>query len=337
MLRRWIVKAYTAALTQTFIPSGERRLSILIFHRVRPTSDPLFPNEPDCDVFDQFMRLIAESFTCLPLDQAIEILSRKQKLPKNAVAITFDDGYADNFTQALPILQKHNLSATFFISSGYLDGGCMWNDEAIELVRNFRGDKLDLSQYGIGILASKTVIDKSNLLEKLIPILKYKQPEDRRAALDALRLATNGNIPTNLMMTTEELRKLYNAGMCIGGHTLTHPILARIDQKQAEKEICEDRERITAILGCPPKLFAYPNGKPGQDYLPEHAELVRKAGYSAAVCTTWGVATPTTNLYEIPRFTPWDRSPLRFALRLSNNFIRKAPSPQSSTVKRVSS
>jgi 2-methylisocitrate lyase-like PEP mutase family enzyme len=67
-------------------------------------------------------------------------------------------------------------------------------------------------------------------------------------------------------------------------------------------------------------LFAYPNGRPGRDYAPEHAKLVRELGFKAAVSTSWGAARSGHDLYQLPRFTPWDKTPLRFVLRLFRNY-----------------
>jgi peptidoglycan/xylan/chitin deacetylase (PgdA/CDA1 family) len=113
--------------------------------------------------------------------------------------------------------------------------------------------------------------------------------------------------------------------MEIGAHTATHPILTRLAPADARREIDQSRERLTAILGEPVSLFAYPNGKPGQDYGAEHVRMVRDAGFTAAVSTAWGVASTNSDLFQLPRFTPWDRRPAKFALRLLLN--RRNPRP----------
>jgi len=324
-LDNWVIQTFSTLVTRILMPAARQHLNILIFHRVRPAKDPLFPGEPDRVDFDRCMRMVAENFHCLPLDQAMEMLSGGQRLPKNAVAITFDDGYADNRTEAMPILQRHGLTATFFVASGFLDGGCMWNDEAIELVRNFPGDTMDLQPLGLEVLPCSTIAERANLLECLLSSLKYREPEERRSALDSLRTITGGTIPRDLMMTTAQVREMRDAGMGIGGHTIGHPILARIDAQHARREIGEDRERLAGILGQAPQLFAYPNGKPGRDYLPEHPVMIKETGYLAAFSTAWGTVTPATDVYQVPRFTPWDKSPLRFALRLTHNYMRTTP------------
>jgi len=303
-------------------PASDRRLNVLIFHRVRPVRDLLFPGEPDHSDFANCMQVVAEHFNCLTLDHAVDLLASSHPIPPRAVAISFDDGYADNCTEAMPILQRLDLKATFFVASGFLDGGCMWNDEAIELLRDFQGDRIDLRSVGMNVEPCATLEERRALIDNFLASLKYRESVARREALDALREITGGKPAPALMMTHKQLCEMRDAGMGIGGHTLGHPILARMNNKLASREIGEDRERLAAILGAPPKLFAYPNGKPGQDYRAEHAAMVRAAGYRAAFSTAWGAARKGVDLFQIPRFTPWDRDPTRFALRLVHNYTR---------------
>ena len=125
------------------------RLLILIYHRVRPQPDPMFPGEVDAHRFDRQMALLRRHCHPLPLRAAIAGLA-EGSLPARAVAVTFDDGYADNASVALPILGRHGIPATFFITAGYLDGGRMWNDSIIETIRRATATSLDLTDLGLG-------------------------------------------------------------------------------------------------------------------------------------------------------------------------------------------
>lgn len=296
------------------------KLSILIFHRVLPTIDPLFPNEPDAVRFDQMMGWIKSWFNVLPLDQAAAHL-KSGTLPARAAAITFDDGYADNRTVALPILKKHGLPATFFIATGFLDGGRMWNDTVIEAVRLADAPSLDLQALNLGIHENSTTVDKRRAIESIIGQLKYLPLAERIANSEQVAMTLGCVPPSNLMMTSGQVGELRAAGMQIGGHTVSHPILARLDQFNAWQEITAGKTHLEDILGESIQLFAYPNGKPGQDYLPEHSEMVRELGFTAAVSTAWGTAGTHSDIFQLPRFTPWDRRRIIFGLRmLKNNF-----------------
>lgn len=302
-------------------PSGKNgRLSIFIFHRVLPQPDPLFPDEPDANRFDERIAWINSWFNVLPLDQAITQLG-KQLLPDRAAAITFDDGYADNYTIALPILLKHKLSATFFIATGFLDGGRMWNDTIIESVRACHKPILDLTPIGLDVFPVGSEHEKREAIATIISKVKYRSTIERVDLTNKIANLANVLPPDNLMMTSQQVRNMREAGMQIGAHTVSHPILASIDITEARFEISESKTFLETLLGERVSLFAYPNGKPGTDYLPEHVALAEELGFDAAVSTAIGSAGSSVDFYQIPRFTPWDKTRLRFGGRILQNLL----------------
>lgn len=300
-------------------PAGEKaRLSVLIFHRVLPEPDPLFPGEPDAKRFETQMRWLSAWFNVLPLAEAIERL-RAGTLPARAAAITFDDGYADNCTVALPILRRMGLPATFFIATGYLNGGRMWNDTVIEVMRRAEGAEVDFTALALGRYRTATLDERRHSLGQLLGKLKYLEPDHRETLANDLAVSANLDLPRDLMLTSNQVRALAAAGMGIGGHTVSHPILSRLAEQHARTEMLQGKQQLEAITGSKVTVFAYPNGKPGTDYTMQHARLAREIGFSAAVSTGWGAATKTCDAFQIPRFTPWDRTHWRYALRLARN------------------
>lgn len=303
-------------------PAGDRgRLSILIFHRVLARPDPLFPEEPDAARFARIMEGVARWFRVLPLSEAVARLAGNA-LPARALAITFDDGYADNHDVALPILEKLGLPATCFVATDYLDGGRMWNDTVIEAVRAHPGDCLDLARLNLGTHPLAGNAARRAAIDTLLRSIKYQPDRQRRETVAAIAELAGQPLPDKLMLTRAQLRDLPGRGMELGGHTCSHPILARLPDHAAQAEIAHGREALTALAGVPIRLFAYPNGKPGQDYAPRHAEMVQRAGFNAAVSTHWGAARRGSDLFQLPRFTPWDSGLHRFAGRMAWNLIR---------------
>jgi len=306
-------------LAGAMAPGGHRaRLSTLIYHRVIAHDDTLNTWDVTAEVFESQMRLIAESFKALPLSEAIERLARGD-LPPRSVCITFDDGYLDNAEVALPILQKFGVPATFFVATGYLNGGRMWNDTVIDAVRAVPGPTLDLRAWGLPFFELDSLPARRKAIQSILGAWKYLPDGERESR--ALRLAEDAGVAESRgpMMAAPHVRALQAAGMEIGAHSVTHPILALTSPSEARREIVESGETLSEIIGERVRLFAYPNGKPGQDYGPEHVRMVRDAGYSAAMSTAWGVAAAGSDVYQLPRFTPWDRTPVRFALRLLSN------------------
>ena len=306
-------------------PAGGRgRLNILIYHRVLGSPDPILHDELDAATFEWHLALLRDEFNVLPLGEACARLARGA-LPARAACITFDDGYADNEQIALPILKRFGLPATFFVSTGFSDGGIMFNDAVIEAVRRAPAGTCDLSPLGLGNYSLGDSTSRRAAIDALLGQIKYRPIGERVVLVRQLAEAMQSTLPTTLMMRPAQIKRLHEAGMEIGGHTVNHPILAVLDDQQARAEIFGGKHRLEEITGAPVTLFAYPNGKPGRDYGPRDVELVREAGFAAAVSTTAGVANRASDLFQLPRFTPWDRSPRRFGLRLLANCLRRVP------------
>ncbi len=307
-------------------PGSRARLSILIYHRVLRRTDPLFPFEVDAGRFDAQMKTVRDLFHILPLSEAVFRL-KNGTLPARSACITFDDGYADNAEVALPILQRRRIPATFFVADGFLDGGIMFNDRIIEIIRQNTDPLLDLTPLGLDRLPLDSFEQKRSAISVLLSRLKYTSLEKREELLMEIERIARITPNANLMMRSEQIRELHNAGMEIGGHTVNHPILASIDIASSEAEIIRNRDRLQDITGSPVRLFAYPNGKPHTDYNAEHVALIKRLGFDAAVSTARGVSTRNSDCFQLPRFTPWDLSLFRFSLRLLHNLRKNVTQP----------
>ncbi len=310
-------------ITSSLSPAGKNaRLSISIYHRVQEEDDELLGISASAISFDLHVKHLAEHFNVLPLHEAVQRLQNRT-LPSRAACITFDDGYADNEEIALPILQKHGVSATFFVATGFINGGIMWNDVVIEWMRRAPVDSLDLTEMDLGKHEINTLLQRREALRSLINNLKYLPFEIRKQKIDQLCSLIPVSLPENLMMTSEQVMNLHRAGMGIGGHTTNHPILARLTNEAVYSEIAENKETLEHIINSPVRLFAYPNGKPNQDYLPDHIEIIKSLGFDAACTTAMGAAKSGCDVYQLPRFTPWANDYLKFILHMSRNMVRK--------------
>lgn len=299
-------------------------MSILIYHRALAAPDPILYDEIDAAIFERHMALLADEFNVLPLGEACARLARGA-LPARAACVTFDDGYADNEQIALPILKRLGLPATFFVSTGYSDGGFMFNDGVIETVRHAPTGTHDLSSLGLGSHSLGDSASRRAAIDALIRQLMYRPVSERSALVVQLAAAMRSTLPTDLMMRPAQIKRLHDEGMEIGGHTVNHPILTLLNEQQARAEIVRGKRRLEEITGAPITVFAYPNGKPGWDYGPRDVGLVREAGFAAAVSTISGTAGRGSDLYQLPRFGPWDRNPRRLGVRLLLNCARSVP------------
>lgn len=308
-------------------PAGpSARLSLLIFHRVHLAIDPMSPSEVDAGRFDRICRWLGRWFNVLALDQAVA-LRRQGALPARALSITFDDGYADNHDVALPILRAHDLTATFFIATSFLDGGRMFNDTVNETVRNARSERVDLAEWfdDAEALPLVTLEDRRHAAASIIDRVKYLPVQRRQEVVDALARRLGSTLPVDLMMSSAQVCSLHRAGMQIGAHTQSHPILRGMAREQVRDEIEGSQRVLEGLVDARVGLFAYPNGKPDVDFDATVVDVVESLGFDAAVTTVRGAAGPQTNPFLLPRHTPWEQDRLRFGYRLLETLRMPAP------------
>jgi peptidoglycan/xylan/chitin deacetylase (PgdA/CDA1 family) len=152
-------------------------------------------------------------------------------------------------------------------------------------------------------------------------VVKRLSPGQRSAQVEAVVDAAEADAPRGLMMNEVQLRALAAAGMTLGGHTRRHSILRSLPDAEAKSEIKGGRGDLADITGLAPTLFAYPNGRLGQDYEPQHVAMVRDAGFEFAFTTHAGASRQQSDPYQLRRFTPWDRSCTRFGVRALMNLL----------------
>jgi peptidoglycan/xylan/chitin deacetylase (PgdA/CDA1 family) len=213
--------------------------------------------------------------------------------------------------------------ATFYIATGYLNGGRMWNDSVIEAVR--RAPRLDLEDFGLGTYVFSGVAERKKAIETILGTLKYREFDERVEIAEEMARRAGLGPASELMMSDDQVHQLAAAGMEVGAHTVSHPILARIDRVAATREIEESKRRLELITGRSVASFAYPNGRPGKDYGREHVEIVRDVGYASAVTTAWGCVTSEAQAYELPRISPWGATRFRYLLRIARSYFDRSP------------
>jgi peptidoglycan/xylan/chitin deacetylase (PgdA/CDA1 family) len=289
---------------------------ILSYHRVNDSRDPFFPSVPT-EVFERHIAYIARTYRVLTVETLVAGIA-SGTLPRNALAVTFDDGYRDNLTHAAPILARHGLPATVFLATGFIGTAEVpWFDR---VALAFKVTTLPVFIAPWGDIHS--LDDQDHRLEALDRALRYLKrlpDEEFRERFDAMLEAlgvTDQKGFKNLMLTWDDVHALAGLGFSIGAHTVNHPILSRVNVRRASTEILGSRMMIEAALGFPPNAFAYPNGGP-EDYTEAVTRLVREAGFTCAVTTRFGLNTGDTSPWELKRGGPWEHDLPTFALKLA--------------------
>jgi peptidoglycan/xylan/chitin deacetylase (PgdA/CDA1 family) len=290
--------------------------AIITFHRVNDDNDPFFPALAT-DVFEQQVRWIARHYRVLTVEELVARMKRAA-LPRNAVAITFDDGYRDNLTHAAPILARYGVPATIFLATAFIGATEIpWYDRVALAFKT--------TQRPGWPAPDRTMVDRASLPERLRAVartlddLKQRPDDERRRRVDGLEAWLGGANPQglkNLMLSWDDVHALTGLGVSVGGHTVSHPILSRVSAERAWAEIAGCRDAIEAATGRAPMAFAYPNGG-AADYTPAVVDLVRRAGFTCAVTTRFGINGTATDPWQLRRGGPWEEHLPTYALKLA--------------------
>lgn len=309
-------------LFSLFSPGIAGRLSILLFHKVPQCADPLTPNEIDLQRFEHILDMLASHTTVVPLNEASARL-KAGTLPRRATAITFDDGYVEWIDNVSPALRKRNLPATFFVTTGQLAGPALWHERITAAVRALPNAGGSLPGLMGKFSDLQTAGRRIHLINDLQERLKYAPMEERMAAISVLEAQAVSPLILPQRFDADSVRLLHSQGFEIGAHTVDHPILNECTPSQARDEIGRCKEELESITGAPITSFAYPNGRPYDDYQAQHVDMVRECGYQTAVTTSSGAAGKGADLLQLPRFTPWGLTDERIALQLTRNMITR--------------
>lgn len=306
---------------------------ILMYHRV--TELPLDPHSLSVtpEHFAAHLEALRKYGRPTGLRQLAEML-RSGERPRRHVVVTFDDGYTDNLYNAKPLLERYDIPATVFVTTGLIDNEreFMWDElERLLLLPGRLPEVLSLKvngsvqdwQLGQAVHYSDddfrqhrgwTISQKDDpsprhtLYRSLHPMLKPLPESEQLKVLEQLRslacVEAKGRT-THRIMTSEEVLRLASGGLVeVGSHTVTHPVLSEISADAQRDEIQQSKSQLEEILGEPVKSFAYPFGA----HTEETARLVEEAGYDCACTTLPDIVWSGSLRYQLPRIDvgDWD-------------------------------
>jgi peptidoglycan/xylan/chitin deacetylase (PgdA/CDA1 family) len=289
---------------------------ILYYHRVNDDNDPFSPAISTA-LFEAEMRFLQSHYRVVSLPELLRKLAGEVTEP--VLAITFDDGYRDNYQCAFPILQRYGLPATIFLTTGSMDTGeSLWFEQLALAVKNTTRESIDLETTPARRIWLRTHTERLDGNAAIFSVLRrLPDPERRRLLADVLgqlAVADHGE-RLRKMLTWDEARLMSTKGIAFGGHTVNHPFLSRLTSDGIRWEVSECKRRIEDELQLPADYFAYPNGRE-EDFGLANKALIQEAGYRAAVTTIWGVNYSSTDPFELRRGGPWEDNPAMFAYKL---------------------
>lgn len=242
---------------------GWNGILVLGYHRVglATGANPAGVWDASPDLFEGQLQFLDQEFDVVaPGDLEAVVRARRGRY----VLLTFDDGYRDTFDYAFPILKRHGLPATFFLTTGFIDDGRIaWWDEISWMVEASPRSELRVPDWFDDAL-SLVGDERTRTATTLINLHKRLSREHADAFVDAVADATaTGRHPDQSRdhwMTWDQVRELRSAGMYIGGHSVSHPLLARLPRDEQEREIVGCKLRLETELGERMRYFSYPYG-----------------------------------------------------------------------------
>lgn len=286
----------TFALCHRLTPT---RITVLAYHRIADHEDETFhtfvPNvSATPNAFAGQMDFLREHFRPISLDDLLAWLRNEAPLPAHAALVTFDDGYRDNFTHAMPILKERGIPAVLFLATDCVGSSTpFYWDQAAFLFSTALCDRADLPLLGPQLLNDRE--GRRLLARRWVAAAKKLPPEQRAAAVEALGEAleapSSDGAFTSLHVTWDEVRTMAANGIAIGAHTCNHSILSQVSQEEARRQICGSKAAIETAIGRKVIGFAYPNGHPS-DYDEHHVAILRNAGFGAAFTLNPGPCWP---------------------------------------------
>ncbi|MCA9055430.1 MAG: polysaccharide deacetylase family protein [Planctomycetaceae bacterium] len=283
-----------------------RGLIVLNYHRIGLPAGSLF----DQGVYSATIESFAEQLQCIAQHCdviGVRDLERALLDPNGSYAlITFDDGYRDNYEAAFPVLQSLRLPAVFFLTSGFLDDGLLaWWDEIAWMVRMSPRSEIVENRW-TNTAVPFDLPEREQAVRTLLATFKQLPWTETKPFLDFLADATgSGRCPHEtaaaVWMTWDMVREMHASGMSIGGHTVNHPILARLSAEQQHFEITHSCQRIAEELSFPPEFFSYPVGGTTAFNADTFAALQAANIRFAFTYGFGGYVRPSNLPYEIPR------------------------------------
>jgi len=262
------------------------------------------PNRVRADQFGWQLDQIRNYFEILTFKECMDYYLIKGSWPKNSVIITIDDGYHDFYEYAFPELVSRKLHATLFVTASFVDQKIwLWPDRLYYLLSN-----TTLGEIPFTIASGKRHLRLSNAREVDIAwrvindwCISVPDIEKERLLLEleSLLAVSIPSVPTRdySALNWDELREVHSSGIEIGSHTMTHPILSKIDPDLLEKEILESKLIIESQLQDKVSTFCYPNSAP-DDVNENVVNKVLQSGYIGAV---FGGNLSEWEVFRVPR------------------------------------
>lgn len=286
------------------------RYYILAYHMISDHPNGFFP-ESSLRNFAKEIEYLSRNFNVIPLEEIVQRIAVGKSI-RRCAAVTFDDGFRDNYEKAFLVLKKYQVPATIFLTAGFIENGqAPWFIQFRYLFMQTPKSRLEIELGGQTALFSlMDLAEKRSASDKLMQYLQSCSDEKRLSILSTLPSLLGVDLSgklQSLMLTWDQIREMSQGGVSFGAHTMTHPVLSQISSEAMRREIGCSKATIEGKIGQSVNAFAYPFGR--KTHFPKSAPTVLKEmGFAYAVTTETGANSEDTPIYELKRSHPMEMS-----------------------------
>jgi len=256
-------------------------------------------------VFDSQMSFLASRYDVVGIGHLARLIADGELVDRRLAAITFDDGYEDNYRNALPILRNHGLEAAFYVTTGSVgDSGVLWTVRLRHAVTTCPHGSISLPGVGEREVDVSTDEARERAVRLLSGMVKRSPPSDADRLLEEILEACGDSdfVPDRrIIMNEDEIRRMRDAGMTIGAHTVNHYNLTCLENRDIAYELRESRRFLEEVTGEPVRHLAYPDGRTGRHFDGRVASVAMSEGFTSAVTSIAGPASREYPAWSIPR------------------------------------
>lgn len=303
------------------------KFAILCYHRVGTGGVPLYSSLPPA-VFEAQMQFLRKRYRVVSLSEVVASLNDPSAEP--GVAVTFDDGYRDVFHHAFPTLCRYEIPATIFLTvDGIENGEAPWYDHVFLALQVAEFDTLELELHQPVRYSLTSPGVRFHAALDIVMRLRKLPDQQRQVCLREIkrRISTASHDLAGKMLTWEQVLTMQQAGVHFGSHTLTHPVVSRLQTSQLETELRDSKRLLEEKLRTPVEDFAFPFGQADDCGTAPRPVLVA-CGYRSAATTIWGVNERGVDPYALRRVQIGEERSLdMFAFQLNQLFLRASDPP----------
>lgn len=300
-----------------------RKVRILLYHRVEYLNDDFNMQAVTPDNFEKHMKFLHDHYDVISLNAPMKEWFNGGE--REAVIVTFDDGYYDFLYNAIPVLEKYHVPATVFVTTGNIDSEYEnWTDSILRIIFSNSKQKDFFTfdnRFYQGKYPTSNYKEKYDFYQMIRRIFLVSTAEEKRRyeseLLDWAGLEREGRKDRRIM-TSEEIRKAAKTeGISIGAHTVTHAALKTLSISEQRSEILESKKILEKIIEKEVNLFSYPFGT-RDEYSDVTVQLLKEVGFEKAVVAYPANLNEETNVYELNRFAVKNYDEKDFAEYIEN-------------------